>query len=261
MKEILNINKPIGLSPLDVIKILKETRPELKNEPMTYAGRLDPMARGVLLILAGESILRKDDFLKLDKEYEAEILFGFETDTFDILGIPAKRSYVHPMSIDKIKEALKGFEGETSLPLPPFSSYRIKGKPLFRWAREGKLGDIEIPVRKTQVYEIKLLDFFEMENQELKNKIIEKINLAKGDFRQKEILDRWQKMLPNSSSSIKTVTFWMAKIKISCSSGTYVRSIAHHLGQKLETGGVLLSLIRTKVGEFRLEDSILCSEA
>ena len=89
-------------------------------------------------------------------------------------------------------------------------------------------------------------------------------------------------MLPKSCWSIKTVTFQtaeikgkpfvlaslerheketlsrrfsLAKIKISCSSGTYIRSIAHHLGEELKTGGILLNLKRTKVGDFEIKDS------
>jgi len=100
--------------------------------------------------------------------------------------------------------------------------------------------------------------------------IEQKISSIKGDFRQKKILSRWQKMLPKSCWSIKTVTFQtvkrreketlsrrfsLAKIKISCSSGTYIRSIAHHLGQELKTGGILLNLKRTKVGDFDIKNS------
>jgi len=85
--------------------------------------------------------------------------------------------------------------------------------------------------------------------------IKQKISLIKGDFRQEEILNRWQKMLPKSCSSIKTVTFLIAKVKINCSSGTYIRSIAHHLGKELKTGAVLLNLKRTKVGNFDIKDS------
>ena len=87
---IFNVFKPIGISPLGAIKALKEKYPELKNEKMTYAGRLDPLAEGALLILAGNAVHEKEKYLKLDKEYEGEILFGFTTDTYDILGLPKK---------------------------------------------------------------------------------------------------------------------------------------------------------------------------
>ena len=256
---------------MDTIKLLKEKYPELKNEKMTYAGRLDPMAEGALIVLAGNAVYEKEKYLKLDKEYEGEILFGFETDTYDVLGLPEKIiHYRRSMSIVKIRKILKSFEGEISLPLPPYSSYKIKGKPLFQWAHEGKLSEIEIPIRKTKINSVKLLSLDKISGKNLMKKIEQKINLIKGDFRQKEILSRWQKMLPKSCWSIKTVTFQtvkrreketlsrrfsLAKIKISCSSGTYIRSIAHHLGQELKTGGILLNLKRTKVGNFDIKNS------
>ena len=63
-------------------------------------------------------------------------------------------------------------------------------------------------------------------------------------------------MLPTLSDSKNKEAFWTAKIKIACSSGTYIRSIAHYLGKKLKTGGVILSLTRTKVGNLKIKDSI-----
>ena len=242
---------------MDAVKLLKEKYPELKGEKMTYAGRLDPLAEGVLLILAGKTVYEKEKYLKLDKEYEGEILFGFETDTSDVLGLPEKTATSRSRLVARrdLDVALKKFEGEISLPLPPYSSYKIKGKPLFQWAREGKLSEIEIPIRQTKINSIKLLDFAEISGQNLMKTIKQKISLIKGDFRQEEILNRWQKMLPKSCSSIKTVTFLIAKVKINCSSGTYIRSIAHHLGQELKTGGILLNLKRTKVGNFDIKDS------
>ncbi|MEY2671815.1 MAG: tRNA pseudouridine synthase tRNA pseudouridine55 synthase, partial [Candidatus Parcubacteria bacterium] len=50
--------------------------PEWKNLPMTYAGRLDPVAEGLLLVLVGDDCKEKDKYLDLNKEYELSILFG-----------------------------------------------------------------------------------------------------------------------------------------------------------------------------------------
>lgn len=254
--KIFNIYKPIGISPLDAIKALKEKYPKLKDEKMTYAGRLDPLAEGVLLILAGNAVREKEKYLKLDKEYEAEMLFGFNTDTYDILGLSGNTCQLTPISRLNLDIGVKKLEGEISLPLPPYSSYKIKGKPLFQWAREGKLNEIEIPMRQTKIHSAELLSLYEISGQKLLEKIEQKINLIKGDFRQKEILKQWKKMLPQNSDRLGTVTFWVAKIKIACSSGTYIRSIAHHLGKELKTEAVLLSLTRTKVGEFDIKNSL-----
>lgn len=265
-KDVLNIFKPIGISPLDAIKSLKEKYPKLKNEKMTYAGKLDPLAEGALIILAGNAVYEKEKYLKLDKEYEAEMLFGFETDTYDILGLPKNVQQPAPISRTVLDGLIKRFEGKIVLPLPPYSSYKIKGKPLFQWAREGKLSEIEIPMRQTKINSAELLNLDEISGQKLLKIIEQKINSVQGDFRQKEILNQWQKMLPLPSDRCFAGTFenqkkyskkyQVAKIKIACSSGTYIRSIANELGKKLKTGGVILSLTRTKVGEFEIKDSL-----
>ena len=259
---IFNVFKPIGISPLDAIKTLKEKYPELKDEKMTYAGRLDPLAEGALLILAGNAVHEKEKYLKLDKEYEGEILFGFNTDTYDILGLSKKNRQSILISKLNLGIEIKKLEGNISLPLPPYSSYKIKGKPLFQWAREGKLNEIEIPMRQTKIHSIELLSLDKISGQKLLETIERKIKLIKGDFRQKEILKGWQKMCPQNSDRLGTGTFenqkeyQIAKIKIACSSGTYIRSIAFEIGKKLKTGGVILSLIRTKVGKFEVKNSL-----
>jgi tRNA pseudouridine(55) synthase len=259
MKNVLNIYKPIGLSPLDVIKILKDKNPKeiLKNKdaPITYAGRLDPLAEGVLILLAGDEVHKAEEYQKLDKEYEAEILFGFETDTYDILGIPKLlrlTEAIRNMNII-IKKKIENLVGKISLPLPPYSSYKIQGKPAFMWAREGKLSEIKIPVRTTNIYNAETLDFlpagrhgYETNSKELLRQITEKIKKVKGDFRQKEILKNWNKILNKNTKQ----NYLIIKVRFSVSSGTYIRSIAHSLGS------VLLSLKRTKVGNFDIKDSI-----
>ena len=160
---------------------------------------------------------------------------------------------------------IKRFEGKIVLPLPPYSSYKIKGKPLFQWAREGKLSEIEIPMRQTKINSAELLNLDEISGQKLLKIIEQKINSVQGDFRQKEILNQWQKCYHSQAIAVlrahlKTKKYskkyQVAKIKIACSSGTYIRSIANELGKKLKTGGVILSLTRTKVGEFEIKDSL-----
>ena len=113
-------------------------------------------------------------------------------------------------------ERFKILEGEISLPLPPYSSYKIKGKPLFQWAREEKLNEIEIPTRKTKIHSAELLSLDKISGQKLLETIKQKINLIQGDFRQKEILKKWQeKMLPTLSDSKNKEAFGKRKPKIS----------------------------------------------
>lgn len=240
MDEVLNTFKPAGLTPLEAVKRFKKDNPDYKNVPITYAGRLDPLAEGVLVLLAGDKVHEKGRYLGLDKEYEAEILLGIKTDTFDILGIPylsRGRPKISPSKLNKL-------EGKFTFSLPPYSSYKIKGKPLFWWAREGRLNEIKIPQRKTKIYDIKLLSSYSMDPKKLLKIISDKIDKVRGDFRQKEIKEAWEKFLG------KEKTFDIFKIRVSCSSGTYIRSIAN------EIEGTILALKRTKVGDFGEKDSI-----
>ena len=81
------VEKEIGQTPLEVVTRYKQEHPEYANTPIAYAGRLDPMAHGQLLLLVGEACKERDKYLGLDKEYVFEILLGFDSDTHDILGL------------------------------------------------------------------------------------------------------------------------------------------------------------------------------
>ncbi len=80
------LNKKEGETPLQALERLRSSNSKYKDAKMTYAGRLDPMASGLLIILIGDEVKNKEKYLKLNKEYEFEVLFGFATDTYDILG-------------------------------------------------------------------------------------------------------------------------------------------------------------------------------
>jgi tRNA pseudouridine55 synthase len=240
MKEVINVYKPAGATPFEIIEKLKENDFKYKDASMTYAGRLDPLAEGALVLLTGDAVHEKDKYLSFDKEYEAEILSGIRTDTFDILGLP----HLSQDSPEISSNELDKFKGEFVFSLPPYSSFKIKGKPLFQWAREGRLDEIEIPKRKTKIYDIKLEGKDKIKSRKLLKEILDKIEKVKGDFRQEEIKKEWEKLLAEEKM------FDVSKIKIFCSSGTYIRSIADKLG------GALFSLKRTRVGDFKIADSI-----
>ena len=86
----LYLQKKKGETPLACMERFRAENPEYFDIPMTYAGRLDPIATGDLLVLTGEECKKKDEYLGLDKEYEATVLLGFQTDSYDVLGIPSK---------------------------------------------------------------------------------------------------------------------------------------------------------------------------
>lgn len=249
---ILNLYKPLGLTPLQLIDKAKIEIPEISDQKFTYAGRLDPMAEGVLILLSGKDIIRKNEFLNLPKTYQFKIALGIETDTYDILGLIQERSRSQtPLKLkEKIKEFMDKSMGKHIHNYPPFSSKSVNGKPLFQWAKEDKLGEIEIPSREVQIYKFELEKISDININNIRS-YLEKIEKVKGDFRQKEILNTWNQFLKkNPYKKIKTIDF-----EIKCSSGTYVRNLAYELGNFLGTGAIALSIKRTSVGDFKIEQS------
>ncbi len=246
MKKIILLDKKEGDTPLEALEIFRSKNKSYKDIKMTYAGRLDPMASGLLLVLAGEETKNKEKYLALDKEYEFEILFGFTTDTYDILGKIVKHS---SSSSDKkeleklIKKHLKHFIGKFTQKYPIYSSKTVKGKQLFAYARSGE--DVEIPTREVNVKSLKFIKIHTVTNKKLFDKINKRVHKVRGDFRQKEILKLWDKYLCTS-----TLKYNIASFKIKCSSGTYVRGIANSLGENIDIPALAFSIKRTKIGKW-----------
>jgi tRNA U55 pseudouridine synthase TruB len=96
------------------------------------------------------------------------------------------------------------------------------------------------------IKKLKLEKIVQIDNKKLFKNIEKRIKKVQGDFRQDEILKIWRKELltPNK--------FIVASFKIKCSSGTYVRSVANSLGEKIGTGALAFSIKRTKIGEYML---------
>ncbi len=271
---ILNLYKNKGETPLEALNRLREKMPEYKDSVLSYAGRLDPMAEGVLLVLVDEENKNRAAYLNHDKEYTIQVLFGIETDTYDLLGKVVKVAPENKMQEflsskdkkDQINRALIKYSGMFFQKYPAYSSKTVDGKALFEHSREQdeekSVSSLIIPKKEVIVYKNELISIKKISAKHLLNYIHETIALIKGDFRQKEILNLWDEHLSNSkesntdNNSPKNKEFLLAEINISCSTGTYMRSIAHDLGKDLEIGALAFSIIRTRAGEFSIQDSI-----
>lgn len=245
IKKVLTLDKKEGETPLEALDNFRFKNKKYKDVKLTYAGRLDPMASGLLLVLAGEETKKKEKYLKLGKEYDFSVLFGFATDTYDILGkitSSAKLSLKKEIFEKIIKQNLKYFTGKFVQDYPVYSSKTVKGKSLFEYAR-GDI-DVDIPSKKVFVKELTFLKVRRINNAALLNNIEKRIKKVKGDFRQAEILKIWKKNL-----SKKPGGFFIADFKIKCGSGTYVRGIVNSLGDKICIPALAFSIKRTKVGK------------
>lgn len=254
MKKLLTVYKPLGLTPYQTIQKLRAKYPEYKDETIGFAGRLDPLAHGVLLLMVGEATKERDKYLNLPKEYEFEAVFGMETDTYDMLGL-LKNLQVKPLPPDAtslIQAFLHAKQGMQTQQYPPFSSKTVHGKPLFWWAKNNKLSEITIPKRNIEISQFSLLAMEPLSAEQLHMRIKKNISLVEGHFRQAEILERWEMFFTKHPK----VLFQTARFKIHCSSGTYVRGLVHELGNKLGCRALTLEILRTKVGEYSLRNII-----
>lgn len=245
----LNLYKQVGETSLERIKRFQEKHPEYRDEKMSFAGRLDPLADGVLVVLSGEENKNREKFLGLDKEYTFEILFNIETDTYDILGMP--RFIEGEINEEDVEKELLKLERKFKQHFPPFSSKHVEGKSMIEWAYTKRLDEIDMPEKEVEVYDISLIDFYTRTSDELKAYLHERISKVNDNFRPKQILSAWDTLLSEHSEH----TWKVAKVQVSCGSGTYMRTIAHDIGYALHTAGCTHSITRTKAGEWNMEDS------
>lgn len=268
MNQVLLLAKQVGETPLACIERFRAAHPEYVSVKMTYAGRLDPIAEGLLIVLVGEAVHGKDSYNKLSKVYECVVLLGVSTDTYDVLGVPSLGVFNNVslsnidgadqvcgmVSSEEVSKALSGFVGSFQQAYPPYSSKTVGGRQLHQIARAGELETIEIPMRDVVVERVFGVEVREISQSEISRQITDTISRVQGDFRQSEIAQSWAALWATRSERSAQALVQLVSFTIAVSSGTYIRGIVHSLGEKLGTGACIVSLKRTAVGDFLLPD-------
>ena len=201
MKEgFILIDKPKGITSHDVVDKLREIS---KIRKIGYAGTLDPLGTGLLILGIGRGATKRlSEFLRLDKEYIAKLRLGAVSDTFDKEGKIEFKKIERIPSREKIVKVIKEFIGQISQIPPSYSAKKIKGEKAYNLARKGK--KVQLKPQRVNIYEIKILRY----------------------------------------------KFPYLEIKVNCSPGTYIRSLASDIGKKLGCGALLEELRRTRIGNF-----------
>ena len=199
----LLVNKGPGITSSRVVQIVKK---KFQLKKVGHLGTLDPMATGLLIIAINRATKFASLLLQSEKSYRAEVTLGIQTDTDDAEGEVISSKKVDITKLE-IKETLLTFLG-ASYQLPPdYSALKHKGKPMYKYARNG----IKVEKAERKIF--------------IKN-------------------------IQNILIEIPKVSF-----DISCSKGTYIRSIARDLGARLGCGAHLSGLIRTSQEKFMLSDA------
>lgn len=209
MDGVLIIDKPVGVTSHDVVNRVRRV---LKTKRVGHAGTLDPFATGVLVLLIGKATRLAQFVDKDQKEYIADIRFGYATDTGDLTGNALGEDETPEISIEDIERVLTKFRGRIRQMPPMFSAKKVGGKKLYELARKG-----ETVERKPFDTEINELEILEAD--------------VGGD--EKKI-----------------------KVRVECSAGTYIRTLAVDIGKALRTGAHLTALRRTRAGDFLLENAV-----
>jgi tRNA pseudouridine55 synthase len=216
------VDKPEGWSSHDVVNFFRR-RTGVRR--IGHAGTLDPLATGLLIILIGREFTKlQSQYLKQDKAYEVEMVLGITTDTYDITGAithQATPEQLKTLTKEKLQHTLTEFIGTQSQKVPLYSAVKVSGQKLYAHAREQQLlkeqPTLEPPTKQVTIKNV--------------------------------TLQNWQ--------SISFSANFRATLTVECSSGTYIRSLVHDIGQKLGVGATVTALRRVCIGEISIANSNL----
>ncbi len=233
MDGILIIDKPENYTSHDVVARLRGI---LKTKRIGHTGTLDPFATGVLVMLVGRAT-RLAQFLDRDaKEYEAILRFGFETDTGDRTGELRIANYeLRGFSDEEFENVLASFRGEIEQTPPMYSAKKIGGRKLYELARKGI--EVERESVKVTIYELETI-----EPQRTQRKSEEETKNQKPKTKDQELKTKDR------------------ALRVVCSAGTYIRTLAEDIGVKIGTGAHLAELRRTRAGKFDLSKAVTIEE-
>ncbi len=199
------INKPKGVNSFLAVSTLRKV---LNIKKVGFAGTLDPLASGLLIVAVAKATKLLDWFHLLPKVYQADIVFGQTSDTYDLEGEVVVNKSAESFKLDYLQSILKKFLGKQVQQAPLYSAKKVKGKKLHQLARQGK--EVDLPSTEITIHSLDIVKF----------------------------------KYPNLS------------LKVSCSAGTYIRSLANDLGKATKQGALLTDLKRTAIGDFFLARAI-----
>ena len=205
---IVNVYKEKGYTSFDVVAKMRGIYHQKK---IGHTGTLDPDAEGVLPVCLGKATKVCDLLTDKDKEYEAVLLLGKDTDTQDITGEILHQAEV-TVTEEEVRNVILSFVGDYEQIPPMYSALKVNGQKLCDLARKGITVE-----RKARLVRILTIEIVNMD-------------------------------LPR------------VRMKVTCSKGTYIRTLCKDIGDKLGCFGCMESLLRTRVAEFSLENAHKLSE-
>lgn len=251
---VIVVDKPQGVTSHDVVAAARKL---LHTRKVGHAGTLDPMATGVLVIGFGQATRLLNYIVGLDKTYEATIRFGQATDSDDadgqLLDLDSDASswalsrQARIESVQGITDILlqalidAQFVGDIQQVPNTFSAIKVHGKRAYDLARQGQ--SVELQARPITISEFTVLSVGQ----------VHQVQGASASDSTSSAVSADSSDIADTLTTSDTVVD--VRVRVTCSAGTYIRALARDLGQELGVGAHLVSLRRTRVGQFSAEDA------
>lgn len=233
--QIILIDKPLTWTSFNVankIKWLIKKEFNLRKIKVGHAGTLDPLATGLLVICTGKFTKRINEIQAAEKEYTGVITLGATTPCYDLEKEVDEEFPTNHITEELIQEIAESFLGEQEQVAPIHSAKKVDGKRAYEYARLGEEVELKSNTITIKAFDVKFCDCPVIEQME-----DSKINQAPA----------YQKGVH-------------IKFRIVCTKGTYIRSIARDFGLRIDSGGHLSQLRRTRIGEYNVKDAYKISE-
>ena len=220
VSRVIAIDKPVGKSSHDMVNAVRRIFDERR---VGHTGTLDPLASGVLTICVGPAARLDAYLVDHDKSYLMDIVFGYSTTTDDAEGETLDEAQPEKQLFDArfAKDTIEGLVGKSIQVPPAYSAIKVNGTKAYEAARKGE--SVVLQARPFEIYEAKL-----------------------------EALE--------TTESAQGVKLPVWRVLMHVSKGTYMRSIARDLGQKLGCPAHCGGLRRTQVGKLSIEDCVSIDE-
>jgi tRNA pseudouridine55 synthase len=202
---LLVLNKPAGMSSRQAVNLVQRlSRPAKAG----HAGTLDPLATGVLVVCVGGATRLIEFVQRMPKSYSGTFLLGRKSPTEDVEGEMVELPNAPVPMLEEITAAIPRFLGRIEQRPPVFSALKVKGRPAYKLARQGK--QVELAARPIEIHRM----------------------------------------------TVKSYHYPELTLEIDCGSGTYVRSLGRDLAESLGTAAVMSALVRTRIGDFSIENAL-----
>lgn len=253
---------------------------------MGHGGTLDPLATGVLIVGIGRGTKHLLEFLSCKKTYETVVLFGKTTDSYDVMGKVVAEAPTGEITRAVVESQMAKFTGKMKQIPPMYSAIKIDGMKLYDYARSGKELPRELESREIEITECSLLEYYEPGSHDFRwpaeqageeeKAVFQK--LMKGAEDTKRSVGTQGEQEPTNSPTktpaqlhdnnlprhkkaamhihhlpaqeISPADAPAARIRLTVSSGFYVRSFAYDLGIACGSYGTMAGLIRSQQAEF-----------